>query len=288
MDDNALPIVIMTRNDDEFLELCIESIINNTLHPYFIYIIDNSSNSPIQNALLDKYSTYKNIEIFKNKSNLWVLGVNEHLKKIKESHNSNYFLLTDGDIEFPSLNENKECWLTVLVKYMEQYKCIGKLGMSLDWADIENDMYFENILSQEKALYDEKRKIGELFISPVDTTAALYRWDWSINSFGLYPDHIRYLRPELYSCRTPRTLRAVHHGWKTYKENSSKNVEDKIKCFTLMGADIKKNQIESVGFNVRLYNKILAKPMKVFWGIRRRFYLAKYLFCKGLRKFDNH
>jgi len=289
MESDMIPIIVMTRNDNGFLESCINSIIENTQYPFHIYVIDNYSDDPRQQKYLNNVANLDSVTLFSNKHNRWILGLNKHLDFIKNSTCSDYFILTDGDIEFPLSQKDGLCWLGRLVSYMEQYKCLGKLGLSLDWEIIEGDGFFKEILLQERNLYNEQRKIAELYISPVDTTAAIYRWDWSISGYKFYPDHIRYLRPELYSCRTARDFLAIHHGWKTYKNNPDlKQLEAKIKCFTLMGADIKETQLNQVRRTTKLYYKLLAKPLKIFWSLRRRYLLLMYFLKKGLRKFDNH
>lgn len=284
----SIPIIIMTRNENGLLKTCIDSILHTISCPFHIYVIDNNSNEPEQISILDGYSNHEKITVLKNKNNLWVLGLNYHLNKIKKLSNSEYFVMTDGDIEFKN-NNDKTCWLSDLISYMEQFRCLGKIGISLNWDLIAEDPFYREIYEQECKLYDEHKKIGPLYISPVDTTAAIYRWDWSITGFNFYPDHIRYLRPELYSCRTPRSFTADHHGWINYKlEPELSKLEEKIKCFTLMGADIKITQLKRVSSKTRFFNQLLAKPMKIFWGMRRRYYLLKYILRKGMRKLDNH
>lgn len=284
----VIPIVIMTRNENKFLKRCIDSILENTKHPFHIYVIDNNSDDEEQKKILNDYSEYDSITIIRNSNNFWVLGLNKHLEYINKITQSKYFVLTDGDIEFNNYN-CESCWLEKLVSFMEQYKCIGKIGLSLDWGLISNDHFYQEIYEQEKKLYNEEHKIGPLYISPVDTTAAIYRWDWSIDGYKFYPDHIRYLRPELYSCRTPREFMAEHHGWINYKEKIDKSkLGEKVKCFTLMGADLKKTQLNQIDARIKLFYLLLAKPMKILWGLRRRYYVLKYCLRKGTKKFDNH
>lgn len=284
----SIPIVIMTRNENHLLKTCIDSILQTTKYPFHIFVVDNNSKDVEQQSILNEYEAHKNVSVLKNDNNLWVLGLNKHLDKIKAKTDSSYFVLTDGDIEFKNKNE-ATCWLSELVALMNEYKCLGKIGLSLNWDLISNDSFYQEIYDQEMNLYNEKQKIGSLYISPVDTTAAIYRWDWSITGYKFYPDHIRYLRPELYSCRTPRDFTAVHHGWINYKaELEISKLEEKIKCFTIMGADLKKTQLQQVSTNIRLFYRVLAKPMKIFWGMRRRYYLLQYFLRKGMRKFDNH
>ncbi|EEP9809435.1 glycosyltransferase family 2 protein [Salmonella enterica] len=287
---NNIPIIIMTRNDGLFLNECVDSIIKNTEYPYNIYIIDNNSSDSQHLQILEELSLLPNVSIFRNKNNLWVLGVNKYLEMINNKCKSPYFVLTDGDIKFPNI-ESAGCWLTRLVSYMIRYQCVGKIGISLNWELIESDPFYEEIYNQEKRLYHENKKIGELFISPVDTTAAIYRWDWSISGYKFYPDHIRYLRPELYSCRTPKNFNAFHLGWLNYKKKDStdiKKLDEKIKCFTIIGADLKKTQIAIASNEIKFFNKIFYRPMKVFWSLRRIIFILFYTFRKGIRCYDNH
>ncbi len=278
----------MTRNENHLLRTCIDSILQTTKCPFHIYVVDNNSKDVEQQTILNEYASHQNISVLKNENNLWVLGLNNHLDKIKKNAGSEYFVLTDGDIEFRNKNEST-CWLSDLIELMSEYKCIGKIGLSLEWDLIAKDEFYREIYEQEKKLYNEIQKIGPLYISPVDTTAAIYRWDWSITGYKFYPDHIRYLRPELYSCRTPRDFTVAHHGWINYKsELDLSKLEEKIKCFTIMGADLKKTQLQQVSAKTRFFYQALAKPMKIFWGMRRRYYLLQYFLRKGMRKFDNH
>ncbi|EFJ2910225.1 glycosyltransferase family A protein [Escherichia coli] len=287
---NPIPIFIMTRNDGVYLQDCLNSILKNTVYPFNLYVIDNNSSDKLHLKILEEYKTRQNVNVIRNKSNLWVLGLNKHLEKVKKESDSSYFVLTDGDIIFPEPGING-CWLTQLVIYMDTYKCIGKIGMSLNWDSIRDDPFYEEIYDQEKKLYNNNKKIENLYISPVDTTAAIYRWDWSIEGYKFYPDHIRYLRPELYSCRTPKEFNAKHLGWLVYKNNNGqaiKKLDEKIKCFTLVGADIKKTQLKKASLKVRMFNSLCGKPIKYFWSMRRILYTIFYTLKKGIWLYDNH
>lgn len=280
----------MTRNESNYLKKCVESIINTVTIPYHIYIIDNKSSEAKHNEILAKieqnYS--KKINVIRNKSNLWILGLNKTLLELFAEKKQKYFFLTDGDIDF-SACQAKPCWLSYLVSAMDNNTCIGKIGITLNWDYISGRKELSAIYQQEKNLYNENKKINDLYVSPVDTTAALFRWDWSIEGKpGLYPDHIRYLRPELYSCRTPFNINVIHMGWFQYGEIpvDKRNIKEKIACFTLVGGDVKDEVLNQTTVFYRLLYKCLSGPMKKLWYFRRYYYLLRYMLLKGIRQFD--
>jgi glycosyltransferase involved in cell wall biosynthesis len=286
--DNSFPLIIMTRNDADFLKACINSILNTVTIDVRIYIIDNQSDDIHHKDILSELEKkHNNIKVVYNKKNLWVLGVNETIKVIKENHRGKYFFLTDGDIDF-SICAAEPCWLTYLIQKMEKNICLGKIGLSLSWDYLVNHQGLEKILEQEKGLYSEEHKIDDLFVSFVDTTATIFRFDWSVDpSSGIYPDHMRYLRPELYSCR--KNIVVEHLGWHLY-DNSSKlkinHVNSKVRCFTLVGGDVKDEILELADRKYKWFYKICSKSIRRAWFIRRYYYLFKYIFLKGMRHFD--
>ncbi|WP_421274766.1 glycosyltransferase [Aeromonas veronii] len=289
---STIPVLVMTRNDCNFLKQCVESIINTVTIPVTIYIIDNHSDYPEHHAILnDLSSRFDNIELVLNKRNLWILGLNDTIKKIKNMHSSKYFFLTDADIDFSDCNA-KPCWLSYLVHQLEKNIAIGKLGISLSWTYLEKHTELLPILEQEKSLYSEEHKINDLYVSSVDTTATLFRFDWSLESSGFfYPDHMRYLRPELYSCRTSKDILVEHLGWHTYNKSgffSRESINSKVLCFALVGGDVKETVLNSADNYYALFYRLFSGPIRRAWVLRRYYYLAKYFLVKGRCKFDGH
>lgn len=286
----TLPILVMTRNDGFLLKQCIESIIKTVTIDATIYIIDNNSDSVEQHSILNDLAVkYSNVRLVFNKTNLWVIGLNTTINKIKLEHKSDFFFLTDADIDFSHCTA-KPCWLSYLVEQLERNISIGKLGLSLSWDYLEGKSELNAILKQEKSLYSEKHKINDLYVSFVDTTATLFRNDWSIDpSSGLYPDHMRYLRPELYSCRTSRDVTVEHLGWHLYintEKMTTQHINSKIKCFTLVGGDVKKEILKLGDRRYRIFYKTLSKTIRRMWYIRRYYFLFRYIFKKGIIHFD--
>lgn len=88
----TLPILVMTRNDGFLLKQCVESIVNTVTIDTTIYIIDNNSDSAEQHFILNDLAVkYSNVKLVFNKSNLWVIGLNTTIKKIKIEHKSDFF-----------------------------------------------------------------------------------------------------------------------------------------------------------------------------------------------------
>lgn len=289
--NSSFPIIIMTRNEGRYLEKCVYSILSSVSIPTHIYIIDNSSDDKehiqVLNEIQDRMLT--NVNIIRNENNLWVLGLNKTLASIKGKHKSKYFFLTDGDINFEACNA-KPCWLSYLIQQMEANICIGKIGLSLDWKYLSEHISLSRILDQEKSLYSEDKKINDMYISFVDTTASIFRWDWSIEESALfYPDHMRYLRPELYSCRTSRDILVEHLGWHLYHDKNSTpitSLNQKVVCFALVGGDVKTEILEKCDLKYKLFYKFFSKTIKRIWYVRRYFFLLKYTICKGFRFYD--
>ncbi len=288
--ENTIPVLVMTRNEGEYLRVCVMSILETVKLPIKIYIIDNNSDCEYHFQTIQYLSdNVKNIEIVFNDRNNWILGLNKTIDKIKIKHKSKYFFLTDADINFSNCCTDEECWLTYLFKLMESNVVIGKIGLSLNWDYIINESDLSDIYKQEVALYNESWKVGDLYISPVDTTASLLRFDWSIEKNSrFYPNHMRYLRPELYSCRTPRHINVEHLGWYKYNKEtlSNTNVDSKVICFTILGAALKKEIVNQASISVRLFFLLLSKPFHYFWIARRMLALARYILIKAKTGFD--
>ncbi|MHA6604768.1 glycosyltransferase family 2 protein [Photobacterium damselae] len=282
-----IPILVMTRNENEFLFQCVDSIINTVTIDYHIYVIDNNSDNNEHLETLDKLEENEKITVLRNDDNKWILGLNRHLDYIKSRHNSKYFYLTDGDIDF-SLCKAKPCWLSYSINLMENNCSLGKIGLSLSWDYLRQHESLKNILLQEESLYTNN-KINELYVSFIDTTATLFRWDWSIEeSAKFYPDHMRYLRPELYSCRTPKDIVVEHLGWTKYNCNflPKSDIDEKVKCFMMVGGYVKDETLFQASTHIKYLYKLSHKLILKIWILRRYFYLFKYIIKKGRRHFQ--
>lgn len=285
-----IPIIVMTKDEGLYLDRCVKSILATVKTNCEIYIVDNSSKTKEQKDILAELGKLKNVNVIYNKKNLWVLGLNKTIAKIKKYHNSRYFFLTDGDIDFSSV-DLEGCWLEFLIEKMERNVSIGKIGFSLSWSYLESEPELANILQQEQSLYNDAKKINEFYVSPVDTTATLFRTDWSIEkSSFFYPDHMRYLKPELYSCRTPKNIVVEHLGWQSYGKNkvTKSLINEKVLCFTLVGGYIKNEILSQSSTRLQFFHKVAGKCIFKFWAIRRFIKALTYCFYKCKTGFNGH
>jgi len=262
-----IKIFVMCRNKKRELNMCINSIILRTRHPFEIIIVDNASDDIDTIRYLNSLSKQSGIQVHRNRNNLWVLGLNPALKKyLNEGDNS--YVVTDGDIVLP-MPRGGMCWLERLLVEMSNNPVIGKLGLSLDLGYLANKPLFSKTFEREKTYY-QNLKIGDNYIAPVDTTLALYRTDYFVmNIPRFYPGHGVLAKPHYYCCRTADSLVAKHVGWRSYSETQTQRSDDvsKVICFTLMGAYLDEAFLEKVPLFYRLFFKFFRPISRALWAV---------------------
>jgi glycosyltransferase involved in cell wall biosynthesis len=262
----SIKIFVMCRNNRRELEICIKSITKRTHYPHEIIIVDNDSDDVETIQFLENFEN-TNIKVYFNRYNLWILGLNPALR-LHLHDDDLFYVVTDSDIIVPAPKLGK-CWLQAMLYEMESNLVIGKLGLSLDLSYIAKQKEFKNTYQREKSFYNNAQ-IGENYIAPVDTTLALYRFDYFVTQKPrFYPGHGVLARPYFYCCRTSEKLIAKHLGWRSYlsKENSRSNDISKVICFTFMGAYLDEAFLRRVPyFHQKLYQYM--RPLaRSFWAI---------------------
>ena len=111
----SLAIIVLTKDEPDFLDKTIRSIIGRTNYPYELFIVDNDSSLDKQKTLLNSYKKYGTVHVIFNKKNQWVLGFNKAIEMVnsRADLSSEYMVLTDGDIVVPE-SINQVCWLEYL------------------------------------------------------------------------------------------------------------------------------------------------------------------------------
>lgn len=282
-----IPIIILTKDEPDFLLACVRSIVSRTNYPFELIIVDNASKDPIQKKILEGLSlTYK---VIHNQKNNWVLGFNLGFHYVLDSEglDKDYYVLTDGDILVP-LPKNGVCWLTFLVDSMNKNFFIGKLGLGLDISAIKRATNLSKAYENELN-YLNGFKFDELVMAPVDTTMAIYRSDLFVHGgYSIYPGHASLMKPYYYVFRTYEVYQAKHLGWRKYKKrvyDYEGSLHDKIKCFTYFAAYIDPNELKKA----KLYYQVLYRfkfIFKAYWAVKLCYFWLKYIIKKFPRGFN--
>lgn len=265
-----IPILLLTRNESNFLERTVRSIMDRTSCAHEIIICDNSSNQESQISLLNKFES-QGIKIFRNTSNSWVMGLNPALAWVSHHHSQfdpDFCVISDADIEFP-LTTTQNCWLRQALEIMRENKFMGKLGLSLSLDEISRHQEFQSIVQSEKSYQTTLLSPG-IYLAPVDTTAAIYRYDSMVTpELRFYPGHNSYIRPDLYVGRSQHLI-AHHMGWEKYgpRHEFNENSRAKIICFSLFGAYVDPLELAKAPFWLKLFRRIVYPLAKILWSSR--------------------
>ena len=198
---HVIKIFLMCRNNKRELEICLRSISRRTDYPHEIIIVDNNSTDEEMLNFLRELSI-KGIKVYKNRFNLWVLGLNKALNS-NLGHSDQFYVVSDSDIVVP-ISKDGQCWLQILLTEMHKNPIIGKLGFSLDLSFISKKDIFTDTFARENKYYCNP-KIGVNHIAPVDTTLAIYRYDYfMMRKPRFLPGHGVLARPHYYCCRTSK------------------------------------------------------------------------------------
>ncbi|MCT4141548.1 glycosyltransferase family 2 protein [Elizabethkingia anophelis] len=263
----TIPIVILHKDDIINLEIMLNSIYKNTKYSFELFIIDNAS-SPNMQVKLQEMQLKHNFHLIFSKKNNWLLGFNKVFKDPNWKNNYKYYIFSDCDIEVPFLKE--KCWLERMVNQMDENACIGKLGISLKYSDIDKGELYDKIVKQE-SIFDAQPTIGNRNrIAPVDTTLAIYRTDLFVyKKFKFSIGHASLVRPYYYVCRTNRLeIEARHLGW--YNRGVTNNTKDQLKskiiCFANFAAYIEPVVFERMPKYYLFYYKMVKPVAKLYWS----------------------
>jgi len=282
-----IAIVVLTKDEPDFLDETIRSIISRTNYPYELFIVDNDSSLDKQKTLLNSYKKDVVAHVIFNKKNQWVLGFNKAIDIIntRTDLSSEYIVLTDGDIVVPEPID-QVCWLEYLKQKMDSNITVGKLGLAIDVELIKSNNKFQKNYQIEK-----KRMSGpvidDLIISPVDTTLAIYRTDlFIINKFKMLPGHASLVKPCYYICRTNNIYQVEHLGWKNYEKPSKEHLKEKIICFTKYAGYVDSNILRKTDLRIRMFHEFFKYFYKSYWAMLVLFYWTKYIIGKFPRNLN--
>ncbi len=282
-----IAIVVLTKDEPEFLDKTIRSIINRTNYSYELFIVDNNSNLDEQKKILNLYEKDGLAHVIFNNKNQWVLGFNKAIDIIntRTDLSSEYIVLTDGDIVVPNFVDGV-CWLTYLKQKMDSNITVGKLGLALDTQFMKNNKQFHNTYTNELE-YMKGPIVDNLIIAPVDTTLAIYRKDlFVMNQFRMLPGHGSLVRPYYYVCRTNDTYLAKHLGWHNYVEPDVNQLQNKVACFAKYAGYVDPIILDQVGAGVKYFYKIFGRIYKVYWSFGVAWHWMRYISARFPRNLN--
>jgi len=276
----SLAIIVLTKDEPDFLDKTIRSIIGRTNYPYELFIVDNDSSLDKQKTLLKSYEQDGLAHVIFNNKNQWILGFNKAIDIVntRTDLSSEYVVLTDGDIVVPE-PIGQVCWLEYFMQKMDGNITIGKLGFALDTQFIKDNKQFCNTYAKELR-YMQGPIVDDMVIAPVDTTLAIYRRDLFVtNTFKMLPGHASLIRPYYYVCRTNGTYLAQHLGWHNYMEPDINQLQSKVICFAKYAVYVDPIVLDKVSSKVRYFYKIFVRIYKAYWTLIISYYWVVY-FCK--------
>lgn len=283
----SIPIILLTKDEERFLQLSVRSILKRTKIDYHLFIVDNASTSKVHIDILHKLEAHEKITVIYNPDNEWLLGFNRALEYIdtSEQFDPDFLVLSDGDVTVP-LPQSNICWLEYLVTAMRENAHFGKIGLSLDLGYIREKATFKNTYQRETRYLGGPQSSG-MVIAPVDTTMAIYRRDlFILPAFKMIPGHASLVKPYYYTVRTTKRWQARHLGWRNYSDQDQTQLAEKIKCFTRYAAYIDPILLKQAPLRLNLYFKLLKPLFKTKWTVIVVYYWIKYVVSHFPRNFN--
>jgi len=122
LNGDHINLIMVTYHRPNDLRACLESIINDTIVPYHLHIIDNSVGAI--DKVIEDYEQYESITFYKNKSNIGKpKAVNKHYDQIMKNYPLSYFVSIDSDIVVT------RGWLLELVRSYQSISHNIKVGL---------------------------------------------------------------------------------------------------------------------------------------------------------------
>jgi len=275
-----IPIVLLHHNQPDVLLQAVEHIKQHTIYPYRLFVVDNSSVVDLRvQEVLARIELNYGVLVIKNAEDNWIYGFNlamQHEAWVQ----SKYYAFSDADILVPEAKDGV-CWLRYLINQMDANCCIGKLGLSLDHANLQANPALSKTLSIERGFLMGP-KIGTNIVSPVDTTMALYRNDFFITDFRFRIGHASLARPYYFTCRTTPEISAIHVGWDFYPgsgegADSADKRWKKALIFCFMGASVAPELISDLKFHKRYFLEIMLRLIRIKHGVKVSYFMFIYL-----------
>ncbi len=188
--NNNISIIIVNWNAEKYIQRCIDSLLNQTLMPYEIIVIDNMSSDKSVSMI----RSFNGVKLYELTNNIGFAGGNNYGVG-KSSQEADWIALVNPDA-FPESD-----WLENIVKAINQNPEYGSFGSILVSAQDNNyidglgDIYYITGRVKRRGyrelMSNYQIESGDIF-SPC-AAAAIYRRDYFIQLGGFDEDYFCYV-----------------------------------------------------------------------------------------------
>lgn len=245
---SKVTIVIVTYNALDYVEKCIESVLQHTDPKHEILVVDNASQQPTVSYLKHK-SKEGRIKLILNRENrLWSPANNQGLKAA--SDDSEFLLLLNSDVEIFS-----STWIDEILRPFDEYANVGITGTQFNFDPVKPMLGAIDgcCFMIKKSLIEKIGYLDENY--PWNGAGSVYTYNaWKNGWFYYHIDN-----PEL----------LVHYGKRSRINNNIQLKNQKVDKFTVL---------RKLGFKPRYALLAYAKYKLGILDINR--YLKKYLIAK--------
>jgi len=236
-------VVPIYRPQISWLETCLDSVINQSYQNWELILIDDNSNDPKINKLLDTYSTNPKIKIFTNSKNLNIVKATN--KGLKESRGEWIAFLDHDDYLWPeALSESAltiNQYPSVKLIYTDQDKINDSnqhfdpfLKPDYDFNLLRQTNYFNHLTLIERTTLHKLNYLRE-------GTDLAQDWDLALRASNyLSPKNIFHLPKILYSWRLSSNSTASSQGMSQQQFKISK-IQKEVLQYDLLSRKIKGN-----------------------------------------------
>lgn len=133
---SKIPLLLLVWNRQEYTEMTLETIVNNTQYPYELHIVDNGSDPKTADWLKSWVNSHPSIigSYKRNAENLGLSPPTQDFWTAMQERGEPWFGKIDNDIEFP------DGWLGRLVEVMEKCPTVGVASVCHYARDFEREV----------------------------------------------------------------------------------------------------------------------------------------------------
>lgn len=205
-----ISVVIVTWNNENDIEECLNSILDQTFKNYYVIVVDNNSTDKTVEIIKQKFPQ---VTLLEQKKNLYLTGGNNlGIKYAFEKNDSPFVMVLNPDTKvesnlletlYESMSENPEVGAVGPKVKFYKNKDEGKINSAGILFDGFKQAYDIGFMQKDDGQFDSER-----FVFGVTGACILYR-SKMLKKIGLYSNQIK-----LYLDEVELFIRAEKAGWK--------------------------------------------------------------------------